>query len=126
MDHEAVLAWVSAYERAWREEDLSAVGQLFTADARYRASPYAESLVGHEAIRSIWLSDGGETFSSQAELIALEDRRAVVQLVVRYGDPVRQEYRDLWLLRFADDGRVCDFEEWAYWPDRPYLAPGDS
>jgi hypothetical protein len=39
---------------------------------------------------------------------------------VRYGDPVSQEYRDLSVLRFADDGRVEDFEEWAYWPDKPY------
>jgi hypothetical protein len=30
---------------------------------------------------------------------------------VRYGQSVKQEYRDLWLLEFADDGRVRDFEE---------------
>jgi hypothetical protein len=41
---------------------------------------------------------------------------------VRYGDPVHQEYRDLWVLRFADDGRVSDFEEWAYWPGKSYSA----
>ena len=125
MDHEAVLAWVSGYEQAWREEDLSAVERLFTAAAHYRISPYADPLVGHQAIRSIWLSDEGETFTSQAKVVAVEGRQAVVRLLVRYGDPVRQEYRDLWLLRFADDGRVSDFEEWAYWPDRSHLAPSD-
>ena len=45
---------------------------------------------------------------------------------VAYGDPVEQEYRDLWLLRFADDGQVDDFEEWAYWPDKPYTAAADD
>ena len=33
-----------------------------------------------------------------------------------------QEYRDLWVLRFAADGRVEHFEEWAYWPDKPYTV----
>ena len=33
-----------------------------------------------------------------------------------------QEYRDLWVLRFAEDGRVEHFEEWAYWPDKPYTV----
>ena len=125
MDHASVLAWVARYEQAWRDEDLSAVAELFTADAHYRVSPYADSLVGQDAIRSIWLSDEGESFSSQAEAVAVEGRQAVVRLLVRYGDPVRQEYRDLWLLSFADDGRVSDFEEWAYWPDRSHLAPSD-
>jgi hypothetical protein len=23
---------------------------------------------------------------------------------------------------FTDDGRVRDFEEWAYWPGKPYTA----
>jgi hypothetical protein len=46
----------------------------------------------------------------------------VVRVEVRYGEPVRQEYLDLWVLRFDEDGRVEDFEEWAYWPDKPYAA----
>ena len=33
-----------------------------------------------------------------------------------------QEYTDLWLMRFAADGRVDDFEEWVYWPHKPYTA----
>ena len=60
--------------------------------------------------------------SRSAEPIAVEDRQAVVRVEVQYGDPVRQEYRDLWVLRFAEDGRVDDFEEWAYWPGKPYFA----
>jgi hypothetical protein len=126
MDHETVLAWVSGYEQAWRDEDLSAVERLFTPDAHYRVSPYADPLVGHDAIRSIWLSDEGEAFSCRADVVAVEGQQAVVRLLVRYGEPVRQEYLDLWLLRFAGDGRVSDFEEWAYWPDKPYLAPSDT
>ena len=38
------------------------------------------------------------------------------------GCKAEQEYRDVWILRFAPDGRVDDFEEWAYWPDKPYTT----
>ncbi|MEJ7584049.1 MAG: nuclear transport factor 2 family protein [Acidimicrobiales bacterium] len=124
MSRDEVMGWVDRYERAWREGDLEAVDELFSDDARYRASPYEEDRIGQEAIRAFWLEDEDETFAVEAAPVAVEGRQAVVRLDVRYGDPVRQEYRDLWVLRFGDDGRVEDFEEWAYWPGKPYSAAG--
>ncbi|MGY1736196.1 YybH family protein [Geodermatophilus sp. SYSU D00684] len=125
MDRAGVMQWVAGYERAWREGDVAGVARLFTDDARYRRSPYEPSEVGHAAIRAFWREDEGRAFTVTAEPVAVEGRDAVVRLEVRYTDPV-QEYRDLWVLRFADDGRVEDFEEWAYWPGRPYTAEGDT
>jgi hypothetical protein len=122
MDRASVLAWVSGYERAWRDGDVDAVDRLFTEDAHYRRSPYAKSEVGHAAIRAFWLEDDGQPFTMTADAVAVEGRNAVVRLEVHYGAPANQEYRDLWVLRFADDGRVEDFEEWAYWPGKPYTA----
>jgi uncharacterized protein (TIGR02246 family) len=112
VDRDAVMRWVAGYERAWRDGDRQAVADLFTEDARYRTSPYAESRVGHAAIRDFWLDDEGVTFTVRAEPVAVEGPDAVVRLEVRYGEPVDREYRDLWVLRFAPDGRVEDFEEW--------------
>jgi ketosteroid isomerase-like protein len=120
-----VMRWVAGYERAWRAGDVSAVAGLFTQDARYRRSPYEPSEVGLAAIGAFWRADEGETFTVEAEPVAVEGTNAVVRLQVRYGDPVYEEYRDLWVLRFAADGRVEDFEEWAYWPGRPYSAGAD-
>jgi hypothetical protein len=116
------MAWVAEYERAWREGDVSAVPRLFGDDARYRTSPYSEPKVGHVAIQEFWTDDDGRTFTVAAEPVAVEGRNAVVRLEVRYLEPVAQEYRDLWVLRFAADGRVEDFEEWAYWPGKPWSA----
>jgi ketosteroid isomerase-like protein len=121
-----VMRWVAGYEQAWRAGDLDAIAALFTEDARYRRSPYEPAEVGHAAIRALWLEDDDQTFTVRAEPIAVEGRGAVVRLEVRYGDPVRQEYRDLWVLRFAADGRVEDFEEWAYWPGKRYTANTDA
>lgn len=85
MDRDTVMRWVAKYERAWREDDVSAVDALFTADARYPTSPYGEPEVGHEAIRSFWLDDAGEVFSMTAEPVAVDGRNAVVRVEVCYG-----------------------------------------
>ena len=121
MERDEVMRWVAGYERAWRDGDLGGVERLFTEGAGYRTSPYEQPMVGHAAIQAYWLEDE-KVFTVRASPVAVEGRNAVVRLEVRYGDPVHQEYRDLWLLRFADDGRVEDFEEWAYWPGRPFSA----
>jgi hypothetical protein len=123
MNRDSVMQWVAGYERAWREGDRDAIADLFTEDARYYTSPDADAEVGHAAIRALWLRDQGETFTVRAEPVAVEGRDAVVRLRVRYGDPVRQEYCDLWVLRFAAAGRVEYFEEW-YWPGK--LNPADT
>src|SRR3954470_20525507 len=101
MDRAEVMRWVAGYERGWGNGDLDAVAELFTEDARYRPSPYEEPEVGHAAIRAFWLDDEGQTFTVRAQPVAVEGRDAVVRLEVRYGDPVRQEYRNLWVLHFA-------------------------
>jgi ketosteroid isomerase-like protein len=125
VDRDHVVRWVSAYERAWRTEDAGAVVELFSEDAAYRASPYLPSAVGHEAIKAFWLDDAGRTFAMEARVVAVDGPVAVVRVDVRYDTPRVQEYRDLWILRFSPDGRVADFEEWAYWPGRPYVGPDD-
>ncbi len=122
-DH--VMAWVGEYERAWRDDDADAVATLFTDDAAYRLSPYEPSEIGHDAIRAFWLDDAGRAFSMQADVVAVDGATAVVRVDVQYRTPKEQEYRDLWIMRFAADGRVADFEEWAYWPGKPYTAGND-
>jgi ketosteroid isomerase-like protein len=122
MDRAQVMAWVDGYERAWRGNDAPAVETLFEPDASYFRSPYEKPLVGHDAIEAIWREDEGEVFTMDARPVAVEGNDAVVRLLVRYGQPVRQEYQDLWVLRFGDDGRVVSFEEWPYWPGEPYQA----
>jgi hypothetical protein len=118
VERDEVMRWVEAYERAWRERDVDAVESLFTADASYRGSPYQEAHVGHAGIKAMWLDTDDAVFTVAASPVAVDGRDAVVRLEVRYGDPVHQEFRDLWLLRFAADGRVEDFEEWFFSPPK--------
>lgn len=121
MDRADVMAWVDGYERAWRDNDVDAVTRLFSDDAQYRASPYEPPEVGHAAIQAFWRDDEGRDFTMSATPVAVDGATAIVRVEVEYDDPA-QEYLDLWVLRFAADGRVEDFEEWAYWPGKPYSA----
>jgi ketosteroid isomerase-like protein len=118
MNGNDVMAWVAAYERAWRHDDVDSLGSLFTEDATYSTSPYEEPMAGLDAIRDFWLDDDDDVFTVVTALVAFDDPHAVVRLEVRYGDPIHQEYRDLWVLHFAPDGRVDAFEEWPFWPAR--------
>jgi hypothetical protein len=51
-------------------------------------------------------------------IVAVDGDTAVARIEVWYGDPVRAEYRDLWVMRFAADGRCRAFEEWPFAPGR--------
>jgi len=122
---EQVAGWVAAYERAWRAPGTGALAGIFTPDAVYRQGPYDEPVTGLPAIAVMWEAerDGpDEVFHMTSDVIAVDGDTAVVQAEVSYGDPARQEYRDLWVLRFAGDGRCAWFEEWPFRPEHP--APG--
>jgi SnoaL-like protein len=54
MDREQLKAWLDAYGRAWETRDPEAVGKLFSKDATYQETPFAEPLRGREAIVNYW------------------------------------------------------------------------
>ena len=125
MKREHVTDWVAAYERAWRAPGTGAVDQLFAPDATYSQGPYRDPVVGAPAIARMWEAerDGpDEVFRMASEVVAVEGDTAVVRVQVDYGDPVEQEYLDLWIIRFDADGRCRAFEEWPFWPDRHTAA----
>jgi ketosteroid isomerase-like protein len=122
-DRETVRRWVTGYESAWRTPGTAALADLFTPDATYLQSPYEEAISGLEQIGRMWEDERegpDEIFSLVSEIIAVDGDTGVVRAEVRYGDPVHQEYRDLWIMRFDQAGRCSSFEEWPFWPGRPY------
>ena len=128
-DRAMVSQWVADYEAAWRAPGTEALAGIFTDDASYLRAPYAEPDVGLDAISQMWdreRDSPDEIFTLASEIVAVDGVTAVVRAEVRYGDPVRQEYRDLWVMRLGEDGRCSWFEEWPYWPERPYQVGGHS
>lgn len=125
-DRPQVSRWLASYEAAWRAPGTESLAGLFTADATYLQSPYEHPVAGLEAIRRMWEDERegpGEEFTVTTHILAVDGPTAVVRADVCYGRPSRQEYRDLWVIRLGDDGRCSWFEEWPYWPGRPYSAP---
>lgn len=64
-----------------------------------------------------------EEFEMSWELVAIEGDTAVTRMEVAYATS-GEEYRDLWIIRFAADGRCREFEEWPYWPGQPISLGG--
>jgi hypothetical protein len=123
----AFTTWIEKYEQAWRTPGTDVLREVFTEEATYLHSPYEQPIVGLDAIEADW--EGGrqspdEVFSMSADIVAVDGDTGVARVLVRYGEPVTQEYLDLWVVRFAADGRCSWFEEWPFWPGQPWTASG--
>jgi ketosteroid isomerase-like protein len=118
VDRDAVLAWLDGYRRAWDSNDADDIRALFTEDAAYRFEPWEEPVEGSEAIVQEWRdrADAPGDHRFDAEVVALDDGTAVVQGHTDYDDG--RVYENLWVIRFADDGRARDFTEWYMVPAR--------
>jgi ketosteroid isomerase-like protein len=125
MTHADVERWIEEYVRLWRTPGIEGLGEIFTDDASYSTGPYAEPARGLEAIAALWDTERepGERFELDSSVVAVEGPVAVARLEVRYTAPREQSYRDLWIMRFAADGRCESFEEWPFWPGQGHVAP---
>lgn len=119
MDRARVTDWVAGYERAWRSPGTDGLAGLFTEDASYLQGPFRDPVVGLPAIAAMWEQerDGpDEAFTMASQVVAVDGDTAVVRVDVEYGDGDR--WADLWLIRFAPNGRCAAFEEWPFSPTR--------
>jgi hypothetical protein len=122
MTRDDVQRWLDAYVEAWRSYEPGAIGELFAADAEYRYQPYAEPVVGREAIVADWLQepDPSGSWSAQYEPYAVEGDHAVAVGESRYlrqDGSFRTLFYNVWLLRFDVEGRCTEFVE--YWRELP-------
>ena len=127
MDDAGLLVWIDAYERAWRSPGTDQLSQLFRPDAVYLTTPYADPIVGLDAITVMWEAERegpDEIFTMSREAVAVSGDVGVGRVEVSYGDPVRQQYRCLWVVTFAADGRAVRFEEWPFWPSHGATPTG--
>ena len=126
MDRSRLSTWIDAYERAWRTEGTDWLEYLFAPDATYSMGPFEPTVEGLEAIAGLWEGerDGhDEVFRMEHQIVAIEGDTGVVRVEVWYGDPVKRQYRDLWIVRLDEHGRCTSFEEWPFWPGQGTYAP---
>jgi ketosteroid isomerase-like protein len=122
---EEVEDWIRRYERAWRTPGTETLRELFTDGATYLQAPYRDPVTGLEAIGVMWEAERvgpDEEFEMTSDVFAVEGDRAVATVEVLYSDARRrEEFRDVWLMRF-EGGRCAHFEEWPFWPGKGYTA----
>jgi len=125
MTHEDVQAWLDRYIAAWRSNETSAIGDLFTDDAVYRYHPYGDDAVrGREAIVQAWLEeeDAPDSWEAEYSPFAVDGERAVATGWSRYaatGEEPERTYHNVFLMRFNADGRCAEFTELFMLEKRP-------
>jgi ketosteroid isomerase-like protein len=122
MERSAVESWVSGYVRAWRSSGTGQLADLFTPDVTYLLSPWQQAYRGLDALAKVWEDERegpDEAFTFTSEVVAVDGATAVIRAEVEYLRPGRKTWRDLWVVRFADDGRCRSFEEWPFSPGQP-------
>ena len=123
LDRESLQRWLDRYVEAWRSNDAEKIRPLFTEDATYRYHPLDEPVRGVEAITAGWLDDPDQPENWQAEYraLAVDGDLGFAEGWTKYrAEPDRGEpekhYANLFVIRFADDGRCREFTEWYMQP----------
>jgi uncharacterized protein YbaA (DUF1428 family) len=127
MDRAAAIDWLDAYLRLWRTPGTSQLNEIFSDAAEYIPGPFADTLVGLPAIAKFWdaARDGAEeNFSAQFDLLAVDGDVAVVFAEIEYKRTQSRIYRDLWIVKIAEDGRAYSFAEWPFFPGQPLSYSG--
>ena len=116
MTRDDVQRWLDDYIAAWLSYDADDIGELFSEDAEYRYQPWAEPVVGREAIVGDWLEgrDTAGTYTAHYAPYAVDGDTAVAIGESRYTHPdgsMRTLYHNVYLLKFDTDGRCESFTE---------------
>ena len=106
-------SWMDGYVEAWTSNDPAQIAALFTPDAVYDPQTAAGELHGIGEIVDFWLDVGDKEENWDFEWVPLieADELAVITGTTTYYEPPAS-FRNLFVIRFAPDGRCHDFTEW--------------
>jgi hypothetical protein len=116
--------WMDGYRRAWETNAPQDIEVLFTESARYFTAPYRQPWDGRPAIVEGWHGRREEpgTWSFRWEPIVDTPEVAVIRGWTAYPQE-GHDYSNLWVIRFAEDGRCREFIEWWMRVEGPATPP---
>jgi hypothetical protein len=105
--------WMDGYVLAWSSNETDHIKALFTEDAVYDPQTADGEWEGIDEIVARWqeIDDNEDNWDFEWLPVVEADEIAVVAGRTRYLEP-ELTYRNLFIIRFADDGRCSDFTEW--------------
>ena len=110
--------WLERYGQAWMAGDPDAAVQLFSADAAYYEEPFADPMVGSEAIHRYWTEGGknGQADTAFAATPISVDRDTGFALwratFRRMPSATFVELDGVLSARFDERMRCTEFREW--------------
>jgi hypothetical protein len=104
---------MDGYVLAWSSNETDHIMALFTDDAVYDAQTEAGELHGIDEIIARWqeIDDQEDNWDFEWLPLVETDDLAVITGKTQYFEPPLT-YRNLFVIRFAEDDRCYDFTEW--------------
>jgi ketosteroid isomerase-like protein len=117
VDATDVERWLAAYEKAWETRDAAQASALFTEDARYYESPYAEPFAGREGIEAYWaeVTANQRDVEFTSKVLSVEGSTGIAHWTARFtieGPGVEVRLDGIFVLAFEDAGTVRELREW--------------
>ena len=122
ISNQDLTRWLAAYGAAWEGRDAGAAAALFTDDARYQETPYAEPFAGRGGISDYWarVTANQRDVSFEFEPIAVTGDTGIAQWSAKFravsGDAnsggAKVELNGVFVLEFADQAHVRSLREW--------------
>jgi ketosteroid isomerase-like protein len=116
--------WLARYGRAWEERDPDLVMGLFTEDARFFRTPWAEPQHGRSGIAEAWVmaTMRQEQIRFASEVLAMEGDRAIAHFEVellRLPERRAVQLDGVLVATMNPSGQCRELHEWWMERDRP-------
>lgn len=117
--------WLEAYGRASAQNDPAASAALFAENAEYYETPFADPLVGREAIYQYWRLGALNLTEKESayEILTVQARRGLARWRAAFtvvGTGQRIALDCVFLVEFDEAGACRVFREW--WHRREFKA----
>lgn len=126
MDHDDAQDWLDRYVAAWKSYDADEIAALFSEDVRYRYYPYADWVVGRDAVVASWVAEGPDaqgstrddpgTYDATYTPVAVDGEVVVATGSTTYtdspGGAATQVFDNCFVMRFDEQGRCREFTEY--------------
>lgn len=109
--------WMEAYGKASRDNDPQASAELFTSDAKYYETPFAEPMIGKDAIYQYWDKGAMNLKDKEScyEVLAIRGNLGIARWQSNFVSVTSGNHIELdciFLVEFGEQGKCRLFREW--------------